>query len=450
MGKLFGTDGIRGIVGKDVTCELAKKVGRALVKVVKTKEASKAEILVGMDTRVSSDDLCKAICKGIEEMGGIALNIGVCSTPAVAFLVKEHRLDAGIMISASHNPYNYNGIKIFGSDGFKLSDEKENVIEEMIFSNEKERDSVHKISHEQAKTEYINYIKGAFGVSLKGMRIAIDCANGSASVTAEKIFKELGAQCFMLCDKPDGTNINKVCGSTHLEALQNLVVEKSLDLGIAFDGDADRCLAVDENGQIIDGDYIMAILALRLKSHGLLAKNTVVGTVMTNLGFKKFCENNDINFLASKVGDRYVLEILENGGYSFGGEQSGHLIIRSLATTGDGQLTALALLSHIKESGKSLSTLAAIMKKYPQFTINIEADNDDKKLVCQDEEINKLITHAEKSLKGNGRIIIRPSGTEALIRIMVEDENEDSVEEICRDLSDKIKARLLELKPSVR
>ena len=449
MGRLFGTDGIRGVVGSELTTELARLVGRALVGVLPKGDDGRSFILVGMDTRISSGMLADSLIEGICEAGGDAVNIEVCSTPAVAYLVRKHRFDAGVMISASHNPWEYNGIKIFGADGFKLNDLLEERIEELILDGKDEfipaeiPGSLKYI--DSAIEEYTEYLIGC-GVSLKGLRIGIDCANGSAASTAERVFSGLGAECCMLADQPNGTNINKGCGSTHLEGIKALVKENGLDVGIAFDGDADRCLAIDETGREIDGDFILAILASKLKDEGCLSGNTLVGTVMSNLGLVKFCERNGIDFLATRVGDRYVLEALNERGLSLGGEQSGHIILRELSTTGDGQLTAVYLLSHIKESGKSLSTLATIMKKYPQYMINLHADADGKSALKTDEVIKEIISESEKEMGEHGRILIRPSGTEPLIRVMTEGDDPEIAERICKDLSQRIKKRLKELK----
>ena len=449
MGRLFGTDGIRGVVGSELTAELARLVGRALVGVLPKGDDGRSFILVGMDTRISSGMLADSLIEGICEAGGDAVNIEVCSTPAVAYLVRKHRFDAGVMISASHNPWEYNGIKIFGADGFKLNDLLEERIEELILDGKDEfipaeiPGSLKYI--DSAIEEYTEYLIGC-GVSLKGLRIGIDCANGSAASTAERVFSGLGAECCMLADQPNGTNINKGCGSTHLEGIKALVKENGLDVGIAFDGDADRCLAIDETGREIDGDFILAILASKLKDEGRLSGNTLVGTVMSNLGLVKFCERNGIDFLATRVGDRYVLEALNERGLSLGGEQSGHIILRELSTTGDGQLTAVYLLSHIKESGKSLSTLATIMKKYPQYMINLHADADGKSALKTDEVIKEIIAESEKEMGEHGRILIRPSGTEPLIRVMTEGDDPEIAERICKDLSQRIEKRLKELK----
>ena len=438
MGMLFGTDGIRGIAYKELSSDLAKQVGQVLVTVLIRQGISHPKILIGMDTRESSPALCSALTDGIKMAGGLAVSIGVCSTPAVAYHVVKHSYNAGVMISASHNPYEYNGIKIFGSDGFKLSDETENMIEREI------------ITPDSARKEYLEYLLGAFGISLSNLNIGIDCANGSAWATAKELFSSLGAECHMLSDSPNGKNINEKCGSTHIEGLRELVVSKGLDAGIAFDGDADRCIAIDENGRVIDGDYILAILSSELKKEGRLKENTIVGTVMTNLGLRKFCESQGIGFKSAAVGDKFVLEMLTEGGFSLGGEQSGHIILSDIATTGDGQLTAVALLSTLKKSGKKLSTLADIMKKYPQATLNIEADTNDKAAFSEDEIIKGIIRESECEIKDRGKIVVRPSGTEPLIRISAEGSTTEEAEEICSNLAKKIKGRLWELKTPVR
>ena len=452
MGRLFGTDGIRGIVGEDLTYELSKKVGRALGSVLAEESGKRRKILIGTDTRLTSPRICESVSQGIMLSGGDVILVGVCPTPAVAYLVKKRGYDAGVMISASHNPFQYNGIKIFGPDGFKLSDPLEDKIEELVFGSQagvEVNNYGRCVTDDGAITEYIDYLKSCFGVSLSGLKIAVDCSFGSASVTAQRLFRGLGAECIMLADLPDGININEECGSTHTEKLRWVVKEKRLDAGIAFDGDADRCIAVDGNGREIDGDYILALLAKKFKDEGRLKNGALVGTVMTNLGLVKFCEKNGISFYETKVGDRFVLEKIIECGFSLGGEQSGHIILRDYATTGDGQLTALALLSYIKESGKSLETLAAIMEKYPQFTVNIKADSTDKNALLCDGIIKEMINEAKERIRPFGRIIIRPSGTEALIRIMAEGQNATLTESICNELSEKIASRLLELKSTV-
>ena len=444
MSRLFGTDGIRGIAGEELTAQLARDVGMALTGLLR----KGARVLIGMDTRGSSEWICDSMADGIASAGGNAAIVGVCSTPAVAYLVKKHGFDAGVMISASHNPYQYNGIKIFGSDGFKLSDALEDEIEGCIGKNATSEAAGSITKFDGALDEYHEYLISSFGISLSGIRVAVDCANGSASVTAERALSALGAECVVTCDSPNGTNINDGCGSTHLEKLREIVKEGDFNLGTAFDGDADRCLAIDKNGNLIDGDYIMAILGLWMREQGKLQNNAIVGTVMSNLGLIKFCEENNFNFISTKVGDRYVLERMNECGYSLGGEQSGHIILRELSTTGDGQLTAIALLSRIKESGKDLCNLAAVMKKYPQYMVNIKADSLGKELFKKDEVILSLIKDTESMLDG-GRLVIRPSGTEHLIRIMAEGEDISTITQLCDSLGEKITERLAKLKSSV-
>lgn len=447
MRKLFGTDGIRGLANSELTPELATKIGMGLVRVLKNEGMINPKVMVGMDTRISSPMLGAAVEAGIMSAGGDVCHLGVCSTPAVAYLMRLQDYQAGVMISASHNPHEYNGIKIFGGDGFKLNDRLEKEIEKQLFSDKsccKTSERIGTILYAiDLINDYVDYIANAFKVDLTGMKVGIDCANGSASASAEGLFKRLGCQCTMLGNTPDGVNINKNCGSTHLDGLKRLVVEMGLDMGIAFDGDADRCLAVDENGNEVDGDHIMAILATELLKENKLNKNTVVGTVMSNLGFERFCTERGIDFVRTKVGDRYVLEAMSDGEFSFGGEQSGHVILRDYATTGDGQLTAVALLSCIKKSGKSLSTLAAVMKKYPQYSVNIEADFGAKSRITESDEIKEIIENAEKAMGGFGRILVRPSGTEPLVRVMVEGENEEVTRDLCNYVASRIRNILI-------
>ncbi len=445
MSKLFGTDGIRGKAYSELSRELAYKVGYCLICALKERGAESTRVLIGMDTRESSQVLADQLERGITEAGGSSLTVGVCPTPAVAYLLIKHGCDAGVVISASHNPYEYNGIKIFGRDGFKLSDELEERIEALVEQNQSyEICSPVGTGAEMPEgvQEYIDYLYSSFGVDLSGLRVGLDCSNGAASATAEALFTRLGCQCYMSGNTPNGVNINEKCGSTHIDALQAFVVNNGLDVGIAFDGDADRCIAVDEQGREIDGDYVMAILSLKLKSEGKLNKSAVVGTVMNNLGFEIFCKENRIDLIRTKVGDRYVLEEMNRRGYSLGGEQSGHIIIRELSTTGDGQLTAVALLSCLKESGKSLSALADVMRKYPQYMINIEADRDAKDKFASDPAIKEILELASKQAEGAGRILVRASGTEPLIRVMTEGRDAAFAEGLCVDTAEKLRQAL--------
>ena len=448
MGRLFGTDGVRGVANEALTCERAMQIGRAAATVLSGSKRNAPRVLIGMDTRLSSDMLANALAAGLCSVGADVIILGVVPTPAVAYLVGKYKANAGIMISASHNPYEFNGIKIFNEDGFKLADEIEERIESIVLDHTPEvkladSQSIGKVTYAtNAADDYIEHITSVAICSLEGLEIAIDCANGSSSVTAKKLFEELGAKVHVLADTPDGVNINENCGSTHLENLQKYVVENKLSAGVAFDGDADRCLCVDENGEVIDGDMIMAICALDLKERGKLKRNTVVGTIMTNFGFTKFCEKNDLRFIATKVGDRYVLEemLLEN--YSLGGEQSGHVIFRDFSTTGDGQLTAVQLLTHLKRSGKTLSELASVMTRYPQFIVNIRTTDEGKLAFFTDPEIKALIKAAEETLGDTGRMVVRPSGTEPLIRIMTEGDNAELAEKVAKDTADAISVKL--------
>ncbi len=448
MGRLFGTDGVRGIANTELTCELAMEIGRAAATVLSDGCRHRPTFVIGSDTRASSDMLGAALIGGLCSVGADVIQLGVVPTPAVAHLVGKYKADAGVMISASHNPAEFNGIKIFSGNGFKLPDMLEEKIEDLILSSDKNYlkpigGEVGKVTFAtEAAADYIRYIKSTAHCSLEGMSIAIDCANGSASVTAPELFKSLGADVHILSAAPDGVNINRDCGSTHLENLAKYVLDNSLSCGIAFDGDADRCLCVDEHGNVIDGDMIMAICALDLRNRGKLNKDTVVGTIMTNFGFGKFCEENGLRFIATKVGDRYVLEEMLLEDYSFGGEQSGHVIFRDFATTGDGQLTATQLLVMLKNSGKTLSELASVMTRYPQTMVNLKISNEGKIAFYTDREISKKLDEAKAILGKSGRIVVRPSGTEPLIRVMVEGSDIQQIEEIANDVAQTIKARL--------
>ena len=448
MGRLFGTDGIRGVANKDLTCELATKLGRAAAAVLTNKSTRHPRVIIGKDTRLSSDMLENAMAAGLCSVGASVVLLGVVPTPAVAYLVEKYKADAGVMISASHNSYEYNGIKIFSGDGYKLPDDLEERIESLILGEaalpplpaDSDLGTVSYASN--ALRDYIDHVKSTVHFSLTGLEIALDCANGSSAMTAETLFTELGAKVHMLHDEPNGTNINDNCGSTHMESLVEYVKTHKVDAGIAFDGDADRCLAVDENGEVIDGDFIMAICGLDMKSRGKLNKDCIVGTIMTNLGFVKCCEANGIHFEATKVGDRYVLEemLLEN--YSFGGEQSGHVIFRDFATTGDGQLTAAQLLSILKQREAKLSSLKTVMGRYPQTMVNIKVSPEGKLAFHTDPKVKKAIQQATATLNGEGRVIVRPSGTEPLLRVMVEGKDKEAIAASADRIAVKINERI--------
>ena len=447
MGRLFGTDGARGIANKELTCELAMNIGRAAAMVL-ADENKHPKILIGKDTRLSGDMLEGALTAGLCSIGADVVLLGVVPTPAVAYLIKKYNADAGIMISASHNPFEFNGIKIFSCDGYKLPDELENEIESIVLDHSKPfpilvNDGIGKvIKAENAVSDYIEHIISTVPYRLDGMNVAVDCSNGSASTTAKELFTKLGANCHILFAEPDGININNKCGSTHLENLQKYVVENHLEMGVAFDGDADRCLAVDENGNVIDGDFIMAICAIDLHSRGKLAKNTAVGTVMSNMGFGKFCEENHLKFVSTNVGDRYVLEAMLREGYNFGGEQSGHVIFLDYSTTGDGQLTAAQLLSLVHRRNARMSSIATLMTHYPQILINVKVTNEGKVQFYKNQDIKNKIESVKNELGSDGRILVRLSGTEPRVRVMLEGLDKDKITRLANETADLIRAKI--------
>lgn len=448
MGRLFGTDGARGVANTELTIELAMNIGRAAAMVLTSEDVKHPTIIIGKDTRLSGDMLEGALIAGLCSVGANVKLLGVVPTPAVAYLVRKYKADAGIMISASHNPYEFNGIKIFSSQGYKLPDELEEKIEAIILDGvvpyaipaHEDLGTVEVV--ETAADEYIDYVASTVEYDLSGLEIALDCSNGSSSRTAEKLFTRLGAKVHMLFDKPDGVNINTNCGSTHMESLMAYVKEHKLDGGLAFDGDADRCLAVDSNGDLVDGDFIIAICAADLKSQGKLKKNAVVGTVMTNMGFNRFCDENGMTFVATAVGDRYVLEEMLREGYNIGGEQSGHVIYLDHATTGDGQLTGAHLMSIINRRQAKLSSIATLMERFPQVLVNVKISNEGKARFKTDEVLKENIDRISEILKGRGRILVRASGTEPLVRVMLEGENYDEIEKLAHEMADVVKERL--------
>lgn len=449
MGRLFGTDGARGVANADLTCELAMNIGRAAAMVLGKGGKRHPKILIGKDTRISSDMLESALAAGLCSIGANVVHLGVVPTPAVAYLVKKYGADAGVMISASHNPCEFNGIKIFSSTGYKLPDALEEQIEAIVLDHEERPQfptggEVGSISAApQALRDYMDHVKSTVPEgALKGLRVALDCANGSSAMTAQTLFTELGAECHMLSDAPNGVNINDNCGSTHMETLMEYVKANHMDAGLAFDGDADRCLAVDEQGQLVDGDFLMAICALDLKSQGRLAKSAAVGTIMTNMGFIRFCEENGIKFAATKVGDRYVLEEMLQEGYNFGGEQSGHIIFLDHATTGDGQMTGVQLLTILNRRRAHLSSLATLMARYPQVMVNVTVSREGKLRFYTDSEVNEAIERAKARLGAKGRVVVRPSGTEPLLRVMIEGENHDEISALAHEVADVVRERL--------
>lgn len=447
MGKLFGTDGIRGVVGETLTAELAYRVGQAITIVLTEQKGSAPTITIGKDTRISSDMLESALMAGICAMGGSVMPFGTIPTPAVAFLTVQEEADAGIVVSASHNPYEHNGIKIFGAQGYKLSDEMEEKVEDIVLSKEslpvKTRDQIGMRLHgmRQMKSDYIDHLLSTVDCDMRGLRVLVDCANGAASATAPGLFGKLPLHADFIFDKPDGININNGCGSTHMETLCRGVVAGKYDLGIAFDGDADRCLLVDEKGHIIDGDKVLAVCGKAMRRKGSLNGNAIVATVMSNLGLHEFCRKGDFLLVCTDVGDRHVLEKMIECGYMIGGEQSGHTIFREYATTGDGELTALQFIQAYCEAGVPASELVSCCAQYPQELINVpvSAVGGAKERIMADDRLWEQVRSQEETLNGEGRILVRPSGTEALIRVMVEAKTVEVAHNVAKTLAEFIK-----------
>ena len=448
MSRLFGTDGVRGVANKELTVELATKLGQVGAHVLTENSHHKPKILVGCDTRKSGDMLAMALMAGICAAGADAVYLGVVPTPAVAYLARQMKADAGVVISASHNPSEYNGIKFFNGDGFKLSDELEDRMEEIIRNDLEEVArptgyGVGSLTYAfDAKEQYINFITSTVPLDLSGMKIVIDCANGASFYTSPKALKRLGADLIVLHDAPDGSNINKDCGSTHLESLQREVVKSGAKVGLAFDGDADRLLAVDEKGQVVDGDQLMAICGLYMREKGQLKKDTIVATVMSNLGFYIMAEQQGLHIEQTAVGDRYVLECMREKDYSIGGEQSGHIIFLDENTTGDGLLSAMHLLDVMVHKNKPLSELASVVKVLPQVLVNAKVSNKNKYKYQEDEEIQKAIAELEAKFDGKGRVLIRPSGTEPLVRVMIEGQDQEELNKEAEKLAEFIMERL--------
>ena len=437
MRKYFGTDGIRGIAGESLTADLSFKVGKALGKLL-TEKKDHPKVVIGRDTRISCDMIEHALTAGLTSTGVNVMTVGTIPTPAIAYLTKTIETDSGIMISASHNPYQDNGIKIFGSDGFKLTDEEELEIESLIDNSELIKNaSFEKIGKVYGGNEltqkYIQHIKQSLTGDLSDIKIALDCANGATTGVAPFIFGDLEADIETIGCQPNGININDNVGSTKIETISEFVKENNVDVGFAFDGDGDRVLAVDAEGNVVDGDKIMFILAKHLKEQGELKDNMVVSTVMSNIGFYKAIEENGLQSVKTAVGDRYVVEEMRKNDYSLGGEQSGHIVLMNYATTGDGILTAVKLSNIIKTSGKSLKELASEVSIYPQKLVNIKVV--DKKTAMEDAEILAECEKVEKELEGNGRILLRASGTENLIRVMVEASSDELTDKYCEQVA---------------
>ena len=449
MARLFGTDGVRGVANEELTPLLAMQLGQAGAYVLTKEKEHKPTIMVGCDTRISGDMLANALMAGVCSVGANAVYVGVMPTPAIAYLTKKYKVDAGVVISASHNPVEFNGIKFFDGNGYKLSDELEDEIEALIKSNMKDVKfttgaQVGKIKYRtDAREEYINHSIKAVPVDLSNLKIVVDCAEGASFYTSIEALKELGANIIAIHNMPDGTNINANCGSTHMEELQARVVFEKANVGLAFDGDADRLLAVDEKGEIIDGDQIMAIIGNHMKNKGTLKKDTIVVTVMSNLGFTIMARENGINTEQTKVGDRYVLERMREIGASLGGEQSGHVIFLDENTTGDGLLSALHLLEVMVDTGKPLSELANIMTVLPQALVNAMVPNHKKDSYMEYPEIAEAIAKLEEKFSGEGRVLIRPSGTEPKVRVMIEGKNQDEINKDAKELAELIQNTIL-------
>ena len=449
MARLFGTDGVRGVANDELTPLLAMQLGQAGAYVLSKEKEHKPTIMVGCDTRISGDMLANALMAGACSVGANVVYVGIIPTPAIAYLTRKYRVDAGVVISASHNPVEFIGIKFFDGNGFKLPDALEDEIEALIKSGMKDVQfptgpSVGKIKYRtDAREEYINHAVRSVPVNLKGMKIVVDCAEGASYYTSVETLKELGAEIVAIHNNPDGTNINANCGSTHMGELQARVVYEKADIGLAFDGDADRLLAVDENGKQVDGDVIMAIVGNHMKSKGELKDNTIVATIMSNLGFFIMGKENGINIEQTKVGDRYVLERMLEKGYNLGGEQSGHIIFLDENTTGDGLLSALHLLQVIVETGKSLSELAEIMTVLPQALVGAKVPNHKKESYMDYPEIAEAIDRVSKKFADEGRVLIRPSGTEPLVRVMIEGKDQALIEQEAKALADLIQNVML-------
>lgn len=443
MGRIFGTDGVRGIANEKLDVELALAISRAAGMIIKTEGVVRPKILVGRDTRLSGEMLQCAVAAGLSSVGCDVELLGVVPTPAVAYLVKRLGANGGVMITASHNPFMYNGIKYFGGDGFKLTDAQEDRIERIILDGE---EPIEFARTEHIGTVHVNYgaveiyeehIASAVKHDLSALRIAVDCANGASYRTAKKIFGAAGANATFINCEPDGTNVNKKCGSLFTQNLGEFVKKGGFDLGIAFDGDADRCLAVDENGELIDGDMIMAILAQRFAAEGKLRGNMFIPTIMSNMGLFKFAEKNGFNCYPTKVGDRYVLEAMLRTGARLGGEQSGHMILIDYMPTGDGELTGLLLAETLLLSGKKASELKGIMTVYPQVMINISATPEMKEHLS-DPEVKSYIDIETQRLEGDGRILVRPSGTEPIIRVMIEGRDKDKIQKLAEECAETL------------
>lgn len=447
MGRLFGTDGVRGVANSELTPEFAFNLGKAGASVL-GESRKNPMIIIGKDTRVSGDMLENALTAGILAVGGNVIKVGVIPTPAVAYLVRHYEAQAGVVISASHNPFEYNGIKFFNSEGFKLDDAIEEKIEDLIIRGidpnahmTGEALGTCMEGEENAMEIYRRYLLSTIDVRLDGMTVVMDCANGASYKVAPRVYRDLGARVIPIGCSPNGVNINDHIGSTHPEKLQQKVREEHADIGLAYDGDADRLIVVDENGEVIDGDKTICICARMLKDDGKLAKNKVTATVMSNLGFHKYIEKMGADVDVTDVGDRYVLEAMLKSGCVIGGEQSGHIIFRDYSTTGDGAVSSLQFMKALKRSGRKPSELAAEITLYPQVLVNARVTGEGKTLYKKDEEVLRAVEIIEEKMAGDGRVLIRPSGTEPLVRIMIEGRDKDAISEMAQALADLISSK---------
>lgn len=446
MGKLFGTDGIRGVANEELTPELAFQVGRAGAYILAKEK--KGKIIIGRDTRASGSMLESAITAGLLSMGIDVLSLGVIPTPAVAYLTREYGALAGIVISASHNPFEYNGIKFFDHRGLKLPDRVEDEIEDLISNKEKLStramgEDVGRLTiYNEGQEDYIKYLTEIIPIDLKGIKVAMDCGHGALSTIGPETIRRLGGQVVAINTEPNGRNINDNCGSTNPKMIEELVLREKADIGVSFDGDADRIIAVDEKGKILDGDHILAICGSQLYKEGKLKNNTIVGTVMTNMGLDDYLKENGMKIKKTQVGDRYILEEMVEFGYSLGGEQSGHIIFLDYNTTGDGLATALHLLEVMKTTGKTMSSLNNLMTDYPQVLVNAKVANSLKYNYDENSNIMEEIRKVEDMFHGQGRVLIRPSGTEPLVRVMIEAKEDKGIEKIAKDLAAFIEREL--------
>ena len=447
MGRLFGTDGVRGVANSELTPELAFKLGKAGAHVL-SRDKERPVVIIGKDTRLSGDMLEDALSAGILAVGGNVIKVGVLPTPAIAHLVKVYQADAGVVISASHNPFEYNGIKFFNGDGFKLDDSIENEIEDIILRD------IDVNSHitgdmlgrcleadDDAEEKYAEFLKSTIDVDIKGIKLVLDCANGAAYSVAEKVYSELGADITVIGNEPNGVNINDGYGSTHPEKLQEEVVKQGAFMGLAYDGDADRLIAVDEKGRIIDGDKLICICAKMMKDRKQLAGDIVTATVMSNIGFHKYINGMGCSVEVTGVGDRYVLESMLKTGSRIGGEQSGHIIFLNHTTTGDGILSSLQLLQAVLLSGRKPSELSDEIEIFPQVLRNARVKNENKSIFMDDSEVKEAVAKVEKEIEGSGRLLIRPSGTEPLVRVMLEGQDVEHITQLAESLADILTKR---------